>query len=245
MNHGLLSILFSPITLLFLINSFFLIGVTAFAWRAFLRLSCARSLYDVPKVSYRYVLNAVMLLPVLVLGIIIKYFELFSDPNFFPLIDSSLVKYNLLGIIIVFIGLMWIYFSHKKINKKESKISLFIVTYLSVIYLFYLILVLATAVTLINVFHDNILQGYEPVQAKTIHQYLICLVFLAYWLFLYVSLCINKVARICLFIVYTLIISFANYSACYNNHSRVFSNVACSARVSLGAPSRNCPSFSA
>ncbi|KTC96708.1 hypothetical protein [Legionella feeleii] len=212
MHDNIISTLLSPITLLFLVNAFFLIFVTSFVWTIFLNVKFTNSLFHSFKANNRapLLLKAVLFFPLVLIAFIAEYqWSVLTQANFFPLAGSSFVRLNAIGLLISVIALIVIKNLDKKMEVETYRIPLFIMTYLIVLYLFYLILLMATVITRLNAFPDGFLRNYSFPAAQKINEYVLFGLFLIHWLVVFVTVSCQTTQRILFFLAYTIILALA------------------------------------
>lgn len=208
MHESFISVLFSPITLLFLINAFFLIFVTAFVWSIFLGIQYTSSLFKMDSTN-PLLLKAALFFPLILIALVAEYqWSLLTHLNFFPLLSSSFVRFNLIGIIVSIIALLFIKSLDKEKEGEEFKIALFFVTYLIVLYLFFLIIFMATVVTRLNAFPDSFLSHYSYPTAERINQYVLGALFLFYMTGVFFVVSMRAIPRVLLCLAYTIALTF-------------------------------------
>ncbi|VEB34552.1 hypothetical protein [Legionella cherrii] len=207
MREHFISMWFSPLTLLFLINAFFLFFVTSFVWNIFVHLNATSSLFKMEKAN-PLLLKAALFFPLILIAIIAEYnWSLLAHSDFFPLISSSFVRFNFIGIIVSLIALIFV----KKLDKEEGeefKLTIFLITYPLVLYLFYLIILIATVVTRLNAFPDGFPRNYFYLSAENINQYIVGVLFLIHLIFVFFAVSMKVAPRfLCLF-AYTMALTF-------------------------------------
>lgn len=209
MDNSFITILLSPITLLFLINAFLLIFVTSFAWSIFLKIRYTNFLINLCKVHNEPVLllKIVLFLPIIVIALFAEYhWSLLTNPQFFPLISSNFVRYNVIGIVLALIALVIIKNFNEK-NAEEFKLPIFLITYAIVLYLFYLIILIATVVTRLNAFTDGFFRSYAGTELT--HQYILYALFLFYLVGVFLVVSMKTRSRLLLLVGYTIALAFA------------------------------------
>ncbi|RUR08971.1 hypothetical protein [Legionella sp. km772] len=172
--------LFTPINLLFLINTFLFIYIAPFCWRSFLQLDCvAESLLEAA-LTTELASSTLIFLPLLFIPLTFFYFfslHQLDGQFFFPITGSLFIKANLLFTISTAI----ILFIAKKIDpkklKRNTRIALSFVLYLIVLYFVFLIIIAATTVICLNAFPDGIIS-----QSNTMNYKLIFAVYLGHLL---------------------------------------------------------------
>lgn len=211
MHDNIISTLLSPITLLFLINAFFLIFVTTFVWKAFLDIKFTNSLFHSFKATGKplILLKAMLFFPIVFVAFIAEYeWSVLTHVNFFPLADSSFVRFNALGLFVSLITLLFIKNLDKKVEVETARIPLFVVTYLIVLYLFYLIILMATVMTRLNAFPDGFLRNYAFPTAQRLNEYVLYGLFLIHWVLVCFSVSCKTTHRILLLFAYTIVLAF-------------------------------------
>jgi hypothetical protein len=209
MDNSFITILLSSITLLFLINAFLLIFVTSFAWAIFLNIKYTNFLINLCKAHNEPVqlLKIVLYLPIIVIALFAEYqWSLLTNPQFFPLISSNFVRYNVIGIVLALITLIII----KNFNEKkaeEFKFPIFLITYAIVLYLFYLIILIATVVTRLNAFPDGFFRSYAGTELT--NQYILYALFLFYLVVVFFMVSMKTRLRLLLLVGYTIALAFA------------------------------------
>ncbi|CAM2852336.1 Uncharacterised protein [Legionella steigerwaltii] len=208
MHENFISILLSPITLLFLVNAFFLIFVTSFVWNIFLHIKYTSSLFKRDNAN-PLLLKAALFFPLVLIALIAEYkWSLMSHLDFFPLISSPFVRFNFIGIIVSLIALIFIKNLDKEKEGEEFKTPLFFITYLIVLYLFYLIILMATVITRLNAFPDGFLRNYSDLTAERINQYVLGVLFLIHLIVVFFAVSMKATARILLLLAYTIALAF-------------------------------------
>lgn len=211
MHENFLSILLSPITLLFLINAFFLIFVTSFVWSIFLNMKYTGFLFHSFKENNEstVLLKAAFFFPIVLIALIAEYqWSLLTQVNFFPLVSSPFVRFNFIGIIVSLIALVFIKNLNKEKEGEEFKIPIFFITYLIMLYLFFLIILMATVITRLNAFPDGFLGKYSYSEAERINKYIIQVLFLIHLIFVFLAVSIKTTQRILLLLGYTIALAF-------------------------------------
>ncbi|MCW8409303.1 hypothetical protein OQJ13_09995 [Legionella sp. PATHC035] len=207
MQEHFISMWFSPMTLLFLINAFFLFFVTSFVWNIFFHLNHTSSLFKMDKAN-PLVLKAALFFPLILIAIIAEYkWSLLAHFDFFPLISSSFVRFNFIGIIVSLIALIFV----KRLDKEEGeafKLPIFLITYPIVLYIFYLIILIATVVTRLNVFPDGFPRNNVYLSAERINQFIIAVLFLIHLIFVFFAVSMKVAPRILCLLVYTIALIF-------------------------------------
>ncbi|HHF7374698.1 hypothetical protein [Legionella bozemanae] len=212
MHENLISILLSPITLLFLVNSFFLIFVTSFVWGIFLNLKYTNFLFHSCKTNNRspIFLKAVFFFPLLFIVLIAECkWSLLGQVNFFPLLSSPFVRFNFIGIIVSLIALIFIKNLDKEEEVTEFKIPIFFSTYVIVLYLFFLIILMATIITRLNAFPDGFLRNYSFSTAERINEYILYALFLLHLILVFFAVSMKAAQKVLLLLGYTIALAFA------------------------------------
>lgn len=212
MHENLISILLSPITLLFLVNAFFLIFVTSFVWVIFLNLKYTNFLFHSCKTNNLspILLKAVFFFPLLFIVLIAEYkWSLLSQVNFFPLLSSPFVRFNFIGIIVSLIALIFIKNLDKEWEVAEFKIPIFFSTYMIVLYLFFLIILMATIITRLNAFPDGFLGNYSFSAAERINEYVLYALFLLHLILVFFAVSMKAAQKVLLLLGYTIALAFA------------------------------------
>ena len=215
MKEGFVGFLFSPMALLFVINAFFLIIVTSFAWRIFFNLDYTRALFKLPKIhdKYSWLLKAGLFFPIEIIAIIIVYYwSSLQHINIFPLFQSSFVKLNLVGFITVIAALMVIKHLNNKSDDENLKVPMFYIAYVGIIYLFTLIIVMTTVITCLNTLPNGLLENYLSPKEGGIMEFVLFALFSLYLLFIFMVVSLTIKGRILVFLAYTIAISFVNYT---------------------------------
>ncbi|STY31132.1 Uncharacterised protein [Legionella wadsworthii] len=211
MHENFLSVLLSPMSLLFLINAFFLIFLSSFVWSILYNMNYTRSLFEPLKEEKEsgLLLKAAFFSPVLLLALFAEYqWSLLAKVDFFPLLSSPFVRYNFFGVIICFIGLIFIKYLDKEKEAEQFQIPIFFIAYAIVIYLIYLIILIATVVTRLNAFPDGFLRNYSYTMAGRINFTIIYTLFLIHLIFVFFTVSIKAEVKIILLFVYTVILAF-------------------------------------
>ncbi|MFW2534186.1 MULTISPECIES: hypothetical protein [unclassified Legionella] len=212
MHDNIVSTLLSPITLLFLVNAFFLIFVTSFLWTIFLNIKFTNVLYHSVKSNDKapLLLKAVLFFPIVLVAVIAEYqWSVLTQVNFFPLASSSFVRFNAIGLLVAVIALIFIKHLDKTMEVQTVGVPLFIISYLIVLYLFYLIILMATVITRFNAFPDGFLRHDSFPTAQKINEYLLLGLFLIHWLVVFFTVSCKTTQRILFFLAYTLSLAFA------------------------------------
>lgn len=211
MHENFLSILLSPITLLFLINAFFLIFISSFVWSVFLNMNQTRLLFDSFKTYNKpeILFKAAFFFPILLIALGAEYkWSVLTQTNFFPLLTSSFVRFNFFGIIVSLIALLFIKSLDKEEEAKEFKVPIFFIAYVIMIYLFYLIILIATVITRLNAFPDGFLSQYSYIEAERINTLVILGLFLIHLLLVFFTVSIKTEGKVILLFAYTIALAF-------------------------------------
>ncbi|KTD33230.1 hypothetical protein Lnau_2878 [Legionella nautarum] len=209
MDNNFITILLSPITLLFLINAFFLIFVTSFAWSIFLKIKYTNFLFYSFKTNNKPVLllKIAFFFPIILIALFAEYqWSVLTSLRFFPLLSSTFVQYNAIGMVLSLIALVII----KNFNEEkaeEFKRPIFLMTYGIVLYLFYLIILIATVVTRLNAFPDGFLRSYAG--KEIINQSILYALFLIYLMVVFFAVSMKTIQRVLLLLGYTIALAFA------------------------------------
>ncbi|MCE0721724.1 MULTISPECIES: hypothetical protein [Legionella] len=212
MHENLISILLSPITLLFLVTAFFLTFVTSFVWTVFLNIKYTDSLFHSCKTNNQspILLKAAFFFPLVFIVLIAEYkWSLLTQVNFFPLLTSPFVRFNFIGIIVSLIALIFIKNLDKEEEVAEFKIPIFFITYLIVLYLFFLIILMATIVMRLNAFPDGFLRNYSFSAAERINEYVLYALFLIHLILVFFGVSIKAAQKVLLILGYTIALAFA------------------------------------
>ncbi|MCW8397264.1 hypothetical protein OQJ26_00460 [Legionella sp. PATHC038] len=208
MHEHFISMWFSPLTLLFFINAFFLFFVTSFVWTIFFHLNYTRSLFKMYK-AHPLLLKAALFFPLILIAFIAEYkWSLLGHFDFFPLISSSFVRFNFIGIIVSLIALIFVKKLDKEEDGEEFKLPIFLMTYPIVLYLFYLIILIATVVTRLNAFPDGFPRNYFYLSAESINQYVIGILFLIHLIFVFFAVSMKVAPRFLCLLAYTIALAF-------------------------------------
>ena len=213
MIEGYFMVLVSPLTLLFLVNSLFLIFLTSSIWSFFFNLKSTRALLNgFIDVESSPLFKLVLLLPIACFALIAEYhWSLLVNINFFPLLSSVFVKLNILGTLMVLIALPIIKFYDKKSDSRTSNTILFSLSYFGLIYIFYLVILMASVVIRLNAFPDNFLHSYPLLQREKINHYVMCSLFALNFIGVFMAVTTRALWRLLLFFIYTFAISLATY----------------------------------
>ena len=207
MHESFVSVLLSPINLLFLINAFFLIFLSSFIWKIFCNLNYTQSLFNAPNPenNQALTLKIAFFSPLVLIAFIAEYhWSLLQHVNFFPLVSSSFVKFNLLGLIISLIILIIIKNHDKKPEAKTAEQSLFIIAYFIVLYLFYLIILMATVIVRMNAFSDGFTHNYPEAILYVLYG-----LFLLHLILVFFAVSMKNLNRVLLLLAYTGILALA------------------------------------
>jgi hypothetical protein len=200
----------SPIVILYLINSFFLIFGTSYLCRCLLSMLYTRNLQHIPALQKRLslILKITIFFSVILLAIGEEYFcSSMKTMSFFPLFGSTFIKVNLLGVIIVLPS--FIYLKNRgKNNLSENGLITFIAVYCAVVYLLYLIILMVTVTIRMNEFFYPFLNHNNSPLINLLLSYSYFMITLILALFLST---IKRGWQIAWFICYTLIMMFSNH----------------------------------
>ena len=184
MRETYLSILFSPMTLLILINAFFMIFTTSFVWNRFLNLNFVRdevghsSLQQHPVLlKVTFLVPVVAIVPILLFGKqhhlirnLLKLLFCFSlfvimmlwviNFLYYALLNanllSSIVMYHFSAALIAFSVLMGLSKTDKNNSATHVGAVGCLLAYFCMLYLFYLIVLMGTIITSLNTLSSHI-----------------------------------------------------------------------------------------
>ncbi len=238
MHDTYLSVLFSPVSLLFVINAFFMIFVTSFLWKMFFNLKYTQLIINFPSIrdSNSALLKAAFLIPavsiflILLVGMREKFtrnllkllsfclmlltlflmFIRFLNKEFMNgNLSSPAFKLAIVGLFVSIVGLMLIKRSDKTISSEGVGMFLYLVAYIFMLYGIYLLTLLGTVVTVLNAFPDHF---YAPLALAGL--------FLMHFIFILIVISLKATGQMGLALLYTLMIAFACYSKSLNQSSR-------------------------
>ncbi|PWY53983.1 hypothetical protein DGG96_19455 [Legionella qingyii] len=213
MHENFMSTLLSPITLLFLVEAFFLIFVTAFVWNIFLNMQYTNFLFQSFNKTHNVsaiLLKSVLFVPIVLIGLIAEYeWSLLTHANFFPLISSPFVRFNFVGFIVSLSALIFIKNLDKKERASKFEVSIFFVTYILVLYLFYLIILMGTVIIRLNAFPDGFLRSHSYPVAQRINLYVLGALFLVHLLVVFLAVSVKTLQRVLLLLTYTIALAAA------------------------------------
>ncbi|HHF7386071.1 TPA: hypothetical protein ACPSKW_002677, partial [Legionella bozemanae] len=128
---------------------------------------------------------------------------------FFPLLSSPFVRFNFIGIIVSLIALIFIKNLDKEEEVTEFKIPIFFSTYVIVLYLFFLIILMATIITRLNAFPDGFLRNYSFSTAERINEYILYALFLLHLILVFFAVSMKAAQKVLLLLGYTIALAFA------------------------------------
>ncbi|HAT9214208.1 TPA: hypothetical protein JBC15_08695 [Legionella pneumophila subsp. pneumophila] len=208
MQDSFFSFLSSPINLLFLFVAFFLLFVTPWLWSMVNSTHNIHKLLDligIKKKENSRVVNGLLLLPLLLITIFIEWLWPLANITLFPILASPYIKFNIIAVISVIILLILIQFDKKK------SMGLWVLAYAAVLYLLYLIIIMATVVVGMNTFPASH-YIFAPESSMTINRTIIYGLLIAHLIFIWLTISLKFTWRLLLMILYTLALSFAYFS---------------------------------
>lgn len=213
MQENFLVLLFTPMTLLFLINAFFLVYLSSYIWNIFLNINYTNSLLHQNKVKDFSVLwKLVFFFPILIFALLAEYrWSLLTQVNFFPLVSSPFVRFNGLATIAALIAIFFIKYFDKEEEGKKFQLPIFVITYIIVVYLFYIILFIATITIRLNAFPDDFLSNYSYLTAERINLAVLYGLFLLHEIFIFFAVSFNAMQRLLLLLAYTITQAFVYF----------------------------------
>ncbi|HAT1596101.1 TPA: hypothetical protein JAN72_10970 [Legionella pneumophila] len=208
MQESFFSFLASPINLLFLFVAFFLLFVTPWLWNMVNSTHNIHKLFDllgIKKKENSLIVTGLLFLPLLLITIFIEWFWPLENITLFPILASPYIKFNIIAVISVVILLILIQFDKKK------SIELWLLAYAAVLYLSYLILIMATVVVGMNAFPASH-YIFAPESNMTINKTIIYGLLITHLIFVWLTLSLKFTWRLLLMILYTLALSFAYFT---------------------------------
>ncbi|HHQ8861269.1 TPA: hypothetical protein ACU93F_001300 [Legionella pneumophila] len=208
MQDSFFSFLSSPINLLFLFVAFFLLFVTPWLWNIVNSAHNIHKLLDplgIKKKENSLPVTGLLFLPLLLIIIFIEWFWPLAKITLFPILASPYIKFNIIAVISVVILLILIQFDKKK------SMELWVLAYAAVLYLLYLIIIMATVVVGMNAFPASH-YIFAPESSMTINRTIIYGLLIAHLIFIWLTISLKFTWRLLLMILYTLALSFAYFS---------------------------------
>ncbi|HFF3084920.1 hypothetical protein [Legionella pneumophila] len=162
-------------------------------------------LIGIKKKENSLLVTGLLFLPLLLITIFIEWFWPLENITLFPILASPYIKFNIIAVISVVILLILIQFDKKK------SIELWLLAYASVLYLLYLIIIMATVVVGMNAFPASH-YIFAPESNMTINKTIIYGLLITHLIFVWLTLSLKFTWRLLLMILYTLALSFAYFT---------------------------------